>query len=62
MDYSGWTNEGFKLVVTAQKKWFRLKDYNLLVNAINGDKFVNGIEHTIDQNRVLLDSLCQIWV
>jgi len=39
-----------------------LKDYNLLVNAINGDKFVNGIEHTIDQNRVLLDSLCQIWV
>ena len=35
----------FKLMQTVQKKWFRLRAYNLLADVINGVKFVNGIKH-----------------
>jgi len=41
----------FKLMETAQKKWFRLRGYNLLADVINGGKFVNGIKHTADQKQ-----------
>ena len=41
----------FKLMETAQKKWFRLKGYNLLADVINGTKFVNGIKQTEDQKQ-----------
>lgn len=34
----------FKLIETAQKKWFRLRGYNLLVDVISGIRFVNGIK------------------
>ena len=39
----------FKLMQTVQKKWFRLRAYNLLADVINGVKFVNGIKHARDQ-------------
>jgi len=42
---------------TAQKKWLRLRGYNLLTDVIAGVKFVNGIKQTEDQNRTLLESL-----
>jgi len=41
----------FKLMETAQKKWFRLRGYNLLADVINGGKFVNGIKQTADQKQ-----------
>lgn len=41
----------FKLMETAQKKWFRLRGYNLLADVINGVKFVNGIKQTADQKQ-----------
>lgn len=34
----------FKLIETAQKKWFRLRGYKRLADVISGSKFVNGIE------------------
>jgi len=34
----------FKLIETAQKKWFRLRGYKRLADVISGAKFVNGIE------------------
>ena len=39
----------FKLMETAQKKWLRLRGYNLLADVITGVKFVNGIKQTEDQ-------------
>ena len=42
----------FKLMETAQKKWFRLRGYKLLADVINGVKFVNGIKQTGDQKQV----------
>ena len=39
----------FKLMETAQKKWLRLRGYNLLADVITGVKFVNGIKKTEDQ-------------
>ena len=39
----------FKLMETAQKKWFRLRGYHLLADVINRVKFVNGIKHIGDQ-------------
>jgi|CXWL01.1.fsa_nt_gi hypothetical protein len=47
----------FKLMETAQKKWFRLRGYNLLAGVINGVKFVNGISIHEIKNRIPLDSL-----
>lgn len=42
----------FKLKETAQKKWFRLRGYNLLADVISGIKFVNGIkQQTGDQKQ-----------
>ena len=41
----------FKLMETAQKKWFRLRGYNLLADVINGVKFVNGIKQAEDQKQ-----------
>jgi putative transposase len=41
----------FKLMQTAQKKWFRLRGYNLLADVINGVKFVNGIKQAEDQKQ-----------
>ena len=41
----------FKLMETAQEKWFRLRGYNLLADVINGVKFVNGIKHKPDQKQ-----------
>ncbi|MFI3136421.1 MAG: IS256 family transposase [Methylococcaceae bacterium] len=38
----------FKLIETAQKKWQRLKGYQLLADVISGVKFVNGIKQTED--------------
>lgn len=34
----------FKLIETAQKKWFRLRGYKRLADVIAGAKFVNGIK------------------
>ena len=34
----------FKLIETAQKKWQRLRGYQLLADVIMGVKFVNGIK------------------
>ncbi len=34
----------FKLMETAQRKWCRLRAYNLLADVINGIKVVNGIK------------------
>ena len=39
----------FKLMETAQKKWLRLRGYNLLADVITGVKFVNGIKQNEDQ-------------
>ncbi len=40
----------FKLIETAQKKWQRLRGYQLLADVITGVKFVNGIkENTVLQ-------------
>ncbi len=41
----------FQLMETAQKNWFRLKDYKLLADVISGVKFVNGIKQTGDQKQ-----------
>jgi transposase-like protein len=41
----------FKLMETAQKKWLRLRGYNLLADVITGVKFVNGIKQTEDQKQ-----------
>ncbi|SEP18238.1 Transposase, Mutator family [Nitrosomonas oligotropha] len=42
----------FKLMETAQKKWFRLRGYNLLADVISGIKFVNGMkQQTGDQKQ-----------
>ncbi|WP_394808755.1 hypothetical protein [Nitrosomonas sp.] len=41
----------FKLMETAQKKWFCLRGYNLLADVINGVKFVNGIKQAEDQKQ-----------
>jgi transposase-like protein len=41
----------FKLMETAQKKWLRLRGYNLLADVIAGVKFVNGIKQTEDQKQ-----------
>ena len=38
----------FKLMETAQKKWLRLRGYNLLAEVITGVKFGNGIKQTED--------------
>jgi hypothetical protein len=43
----------FKLMETAQKKWFRLRGYKLLADVINGIKFVNGIKQTGDQKQAV---------
>ena len=32
----------YKLITTAQKKWYRLRDYRLLADVINGVKFKDG--------------------
>jgi putative transposase len=42
----------FKLMETAQKKWFRLRGYKLLADVISGVKFVNGIKQAGDQKQV----------
>jgi putative transposase len=34
----------FKLIETAQRKWQRLRGYQLLADVITGVKFVNGIK------------------
>jgi len=39
----------FKLIETAQKRWFRLRGYKHLADVITGVKFVNGIKQTGDQ-------------
>lgn len=41
----------FKLIETAQKKWFRLRGYKLLADVVSGIKFVNGIKQTGDQKQ-----------
>ncbi len=41
----------FKLMETAQKKWFRLRGYRLLVDVIAGVKFVDGIKQTGNLNQ-----------
>jgi len=42
----------FKLMETAQKKWFRLRGYNLLTDVLSGIKFVNSIkQQTGDQKQ-----------
>ena len=41
----------FKLMETAQRKWFRLRGYNLLAEVINNIKFVNRIKQTADQKQ-----------
>ena len=41
----------FKLMETTQKKWLRLRGYNLLADVITGVKFVNGIKQTEDQKQ-----------
>ncbi|MGR9046650.1 MAG: IS256 family transposase [Gammaproteobacteria bacterium] len=38
----------FKLMETAQKKWLRLRGYQLLADVITGVKFVDGIKQTGD--------------
>ena len=39
----------FKLIETAQKRWFRLRGYKHLADVITGVKFVDGIKQTRDQ-------------
>lgn len=41
----------FKLIETAQKKWLRLRGFQLLADVITGVKFVNGIKQTEDQKQ-----------
>ena len=41
----------FKLIETAQKKWFRLRGYKLLAEVITGVKFVDGMKQTGDQKQ-----------
>lgn len=41
----------FKLMETAQKKWFRLRGYNLLADVISGIKFVNGIKQQTGEQK-----------
>jgi putative transposase len=41
----------FKLIETAQKKWFLLRGYNLFADVFNGVKFVNGIKQIADQKQ-----------
>ncbi len=41
----------FKLMESAQKKWFRLRGYRLLADVITGVKFVDGIKQTGDLNQ-----------
>ena len=41
----------FKLMETAQKKWFRLRGYKLLAEVIQGVKFVNGVKQNTDQKQ-----------
>ncbi len=41
----------FKLMETAQKKWFRLRGYRLLADVITGVKIVDGIKQTGDLNQ-----------
>lgn len=41
----------FKLMETTQKKWLRLRGYNLLDEVITGVKFVNGTKQTEDQKQ-----------
>ncbi len=41
----------FKLMETAQKKWFRLRGYKLLADIAAGVKFVSGIKQTGDQKQ-----------
>ena len=41
----------FKLMETAQKKWFRLRGYQRLADVITGVKFVNGVKQTGDQKQ-----------
>ncbi|MGG7056592.1 IS256 family transposase, partial [Nitrosomonas halophila] len=42
----------FKLMETAQKKWFRLRGYKLLADVVGGMKFVNGVKQNGDQKQV----------
>jgi transposase-like protein len=42
----------FKLMETAQKKWFRLRGYKLLADVVSGVEFVNGIKQAGDQKQV----------
>jgi len=41
----------FKLIETAQKRWFRLRGYKHLADVITGVKFVDGIKQTGDQQQ-----------
>jgi membrane-bound lytic murein transglycosylase MltF len=41
----------FKLIETAQKRWFRLRGYKHLADVISGVKFVDGIKQTGDQQQ-----------
>lgn len=41
----------FKLMETAQKKWFRLRGYKLLADVIQDVKFVNGVKQNTDQKQ-----------
>lgn len=41
----------FKLMETAQKKWFRLRGYKLLADVVQGIKFVNGVKQKGDQKQ-----------
>lgn len=41
----------FKLIETAQKRWFRLRGYKHLADVITGVKFVDGIKQTGDQKQ-----------
>ncbi|WP_031432313.1 IS256 family transposase [Methylomarinum vadi] len=41
----------FKLIETAQRRWFRLRGYKHLADVITGVKFVDGIKQTGDQKQ-----------
>ena len=41
----------FKLMETAQKRWQRLREYDLLADVITGVTFVNGVKQTGDQKQ-----------
>ena len=36
----------YKLAITAQKRWMKIKGYNLLEKVIKGIKYIDGIETT----------------